>query len=88
MTEAIDGRDTQSHPFVFRDDGDKYFLICLVNVLLCLINLGIYTPWALMKCRRYIYANMEVNGQVFIYGMTGAMYLGAPCFYWRFISPR
>lgn len=71
MNKAINSTDAQCHPFVFRGDGGKYFLICLVNVLLCIITLGIYTPWALMKCRRYIYSNMEVNGQSFSYGVTG-----------------
>ncbi|WP_414165907.1 YjgN family protein [Superficieibacter sp. BNK-5] len=71
MNEAINSTDAQCHPFVFRGDGGKYFLICLVNVLLCIITLGIYTPWALMKCRRYIYSNMEVNGQGFSFGVTG-----------------
>ncbi|EIQ03224.1 inner membrane yjgN domain protein [Shigella flexneri CCH060] len=37
----------------------------MVNVLLTIITLGIYLPWALMKCKRYLYANMEVNGQRF-----------------------
>ncbi len=80
MAKAIDGMDTQSHPFVFHGDGGSYFLICLVNVLLCLITLGIYTPWALMKCRRYIYANMEVNGQSFTYGVTGGNIFGSCLF--------
>lgn len=71
MNEAIKGTEAHCHPFVFRGDGGKYFLICLVNVLLCLITLGIYLPWALMKCRRYLYSNMEVNGQSFSYGVTG-----------------
>ncbi len=71
MNEAINSTDVHCHPFVFRGDGGKYFLICLVNVLLCIITLGIYTPWALMKCRRYIYSNMEVNGQGFSFGVTG-----------------
>lgn len=60
-----------NHPFVFRDDGGKYFPNCLVNFLLCIITPGIYLPWALMKCRRYIYCRMEVNGQPFSWGMTG-----------------
>ncbi|MBW9313351.1 DUF898 family protein [Escherichia coli] len=40
-------------------------------MLLTIITLGIYLPWALMKCKRYLYANMEVNGQRFSYGITG-----------------
>ncbi|MCW7198173.1 DUF898 family protein [Escherichia coli] len=55
----------------FHGTGERYFLICVVNVLLTIITLGIYLPWALMKCKRYLYANMEVNGQRFSYGITG-----------------
>lgn len=38
---------------------------------LTIITLGIYLLRALMKCKRYLYANMEVNGQRFSYGITG-----------------
>ncbi len=28
-------------------------------------------PWAIVKCRRYIYENMTLNGQAFTYKATG-----------------
>lgn len=71
MQQINDGIAAPSHSFVFRGDGGEYFLICLVNVLWCVLTLGIYLPWALMKCRRYIYSNMELNGQRFSWGITG-----------------
>lgn len=63
--------DVLFYLFVFYGTGERYFFICVVNVLLTIITLGIYLLWALMKCKRYFYANMEVNGQRFFYGITG-----------------
>lgn len=71
MQENLIKADSPSHAFEFRGDGGSYFLICLVNSLLVLVTLGIYLPWALMKCRRYIYSNMMLNGQPFQWQMTG-----------------
>lgn len=71
MAQVINEMDVPSHSFVFHGTGERYFLICVVNVLLTIITLGIYLPWTLMKCKRYLYANMEVNGQRFSYGITG-----------------
>ena len=56
MAQVINEMDVPSHSFVFRGTGERYFLICVVNVLLTIITLGIYLPWALMKCKRYLYA--------------------------------
>ncbi|EEG8822330.1 DUF898 family protein [Salmonella enterica] len=57
---------------VFTGKGGKYFVICLVNFLLTCITLGIYAPWAMVKCRRYIYTNMTLNNQPFAYKATGS----------------
>ncbi|EKO1313982.1 DUF898 domain-containing protein, partial [Salmonella enterica] len=59
------------HTLVFTGKGGKYFVICLVNFLLTCITLGIYAPWAMVKCRRYIYTNMTLNNQPFAYKATG-----------------
>ncbi|QPB31762.1 DUF898 family protein [Citrobacter amalonaticus] len=71
MQEYLIKEEAPSHAFEFRGDGGSYFLICLVNSLLVLVTLGIYLPWALMKCRRYIYSNMTLNGQPFSWKVTG-----------------
>ncbi|VFT71381.1 inner membrane protein [Escherichia coli] len=44
---------------------------CVVNDY----NARYYLPWALMKCKRYLYANMEVNGQRFLMGLPVGMFL-------------
>ncbi|MCE9991383.1 DUF898 family protein [Enterobacter asburiae] len=60
--------------FSFHGKAGKYFIICLVNVLLVFITLGIYLPWAMVKCRRYIYSNMELNGARFNYHASGGAF--------------
>lgn len=71
MNNFIRSQNNQSHIFVFNGKGTTYFIICLANLCLSIITLGIYTPWAVVKCRRYIYQNMTLNGQPFVYKATG-----------------
>ncbi|MEW9208404.1 DUF898 family protein [Citrobacter werkmanii] len=33
--------------------------------MLSCVTLGINTPWAIVKCRRYKYENLTLNGQPF-----------------------
>lgn len=78
-------KDNSRHAFVFTGKGGEYFLICLVNFLLTIIILGIYGPWALVKCRRYIYQHVTLNGQPFSYKGTGGHFLLACYLLWSFI---
>lgn len=71
MNDFTFNQDNPKHSFVFTGKGWAYFVICLVNFFLCTITLGVYTPWALVKCRRYVYQNMMLNGQPFKYEATG-----------------
>ncbi|EBD9557701.1 DUF898 domain-containing protein [Salmonella enterica] len=71
MNNVISSKDNHNHTLVFTGKGEKYFVICLVNFLLTCITLGIYAPWAMVKCRRYIYTNMTLNNQPFAYKATG-----------------
>lgn len=71
MNDVNVGKDNSRHAFVFTGKGGEYFLICLVNFLLTIITLGIYGPWALVKCRRYIYQHVTLKGQPFSYKGTG-----------------
>lgn len=71
MNNSICGQGNQNHKFVFTGKGWDYFIICLVNFLLSCITLGVYTPWAIVRCRRYIYEKMTLNGQHFVYKATG-----------------
>ncbi|MBA3225691.1 YjgN family protein [Salmonella bongori] len=72
MNNVISSKDNHNHALVFTGKGGKYFIICLVNFLLTCITLGIYAPWAMVKCRRYIYTNMTLNNQAFAYKATGS----------------
>lgn len=72
MGERLSGNNSQSHVFEFSGRYFSYFRICFVNLLLVIITFGIYSPWALMRCRRYIHNNMKLNGQSFSCEMTGA----------------
>ncbi|MGP3593973.1 YjgN family protein [Vagococcus sp. WN89Y] len=66
--------------FLFQGSGKGYFLVWLVNILLTLVTLGLYLPWALVRARRYFYQNTELNGQRFSYHATGrSIFVGWLC---------
>ena len=43
--------------FEFRGQTGEYFWIWIVNVLLTIATLGIYSPWAKVRTKRYFYGN-------------------------------
>lgn len=59
------------HALKFHGKASSFFIICLINGFLSLITLGIFLPWALVRCRRYIYENMELHGKRFGYHAKG-----------------
>ncbi|CAI8944051.1 YjgN family protein [Kosakonia quasisacchari] len=66
--------------FLFQGSGKGYFVVWLVNILLTLITLGIYLPWALVRARRYFYENTELSGARFSYHATGrSIFVGWLC---------
>lgn len=70
--DSVETKDQQSRwQFYFHGHAGIYFIICLTNFLLCTITCGIYVPWAMVRTRRYIYENMELNGARFGYHATG-----------------
>lgn len=71
MNDVIHHVDKLRHPFTFHGEGASYFIICLVSLFLSIITLGIYAPWAMVRCRRYIYENTELHGVRFNYHATG-----------------
>lgn len=46
----------------FTSSGSEYFRIWIVNLLLTLVTLGIYHPWAKVRRLRYFYGNTLVDG--------------------------
>lgn len=46
--------------FEFHGTGLEYFGIWIVNILLMIVTLGLYSPWAKVRRLRYFYGNTEV----------------------------
>jgi uncharacterized membrane protein YjgN (DUF898 family) len=63
-TRALDAAPPASHalPIVFSGSGSEYFRIWSVNLLLTLVTLGLYYPWAKVRRLRYFYGNTAVGG--------------------------
>ena len=51
----------------FTGDGSEYFRIWVVNLLLTLVTLGIYSAWAKVRKTRYFWQNTLLDGAVFDY---------------------
>lgn len=56
---------------VFRGSAKEYFGIWIVNILLTVVTLGIYSAWAKVRRKRYFYGNTELAGQSFEYHARG-----------------
>lgn len=54
-------------PFEFNASGGEYFRIWIVNLLLTIITLGIYSAWAKVRRLRYFYGNTVLDGASFEY---------------------
>lgn len=49
-------------PIEFTGSGSEYFRIWIVNLLLLLLTLGLYWPWAKVRRQRYFWGNTLVDG--------------------------
>ena len=65
--DSIQSQSRRILPFEFRGNGGEYFKIWIVNVLLTLITLGIYSAWATVRNNRYFYSNTFVDDVSFDY---------------------
>jgi len=54
-------------PFEFTGSGKAYFKIWIVNILLSIVTLGIYSAWAKVRRKQYLYGNTRVKGAAFEY---------------------
>ncbi len=67
-TGAATRHKTEEHvPFVFTGNGFEYFKIWIVNILLSIITLGIYSAWAKVRNKQYFYGNTLLDGASFSY---------------------
>lgn len=54
-------------PFSFAGSGAAFFGIWIVNVLLTVLTLGIYSAWAKVRTQRYFYRHTQLDGHGFEY---------------------
>src|SRR4051812_34056400 len=53
--------------FSFTGTGSEYFRIWIVNLLLTIVTLGIYSAWAKVRKMRYLYDSTHLAGSSFEY---------------------
>jgi uncharacterized membrane protein YjgN (DUF898 family) len=61
--------------FEFRGTAREWFGIWIVNLVLSIITLGIYSAWAKVRTKKYFYQNTYVAGRNFDYHATGKQIL-------------
>jgi uncharacterized membrane protein YjgN (DUF898 family) len=54
-------------PLEFRATGGEYFRIWIVNLLLTIVTIGIYSAWAKVRRLRYFYGSTTLDGSSFEY---------------------
>lgn len=63
-----EGEDSVSrYQFEFKGNAKEYFGIWIVNLLLTIVTLGVYSAWAKVRTNRYFYGNTVVAGSGFDY---------------------
>lgn len=58
---------TSLSKFEFKGEGLEYFKIWIVNILLTVLTLGIYSAWATVRNNRYFYSNLYLDNHNFSY---------------------
>lgn len=51
----------------FTGKGAEYFGIWIVNILLMIVTLGLYAPWAKVRNNQYFYGHTQIDGSSFQY---------------------
>lgn len=54
-------------PFRFTGNASEYFRIWIVNTLLTIVTLGIYSAWAKVRNKQYFYRHTSIDGTSFEY---------------------
>lgn len=59
IPQSTDLQYPKVHRFKFHGDAMEYFGIWIVNILLTIVTLSLYAPWAKVRRLRYFYGNTE-----------------------------
>ena len=70
-----DTHNIQPEPFEFRGSAGQWFGIWIVNLLLTIVTVGIYSAWAKVRTKKYFYQHTYVAGRNFDYHATGLQIL-------------
>jgi len=65
--QPVGAPDTAIESFAFSGSTSEYFRIWIVSLCLTIITLGIYSPWAKVRKRRYLYRSTTLAGAGFDY---------------------
>jgi uncharacterized membrane protein YjgN (DUF898 family) len=57
----------RTHAFEFRGSAGEYFRIWIVNLLLTVATLGVYSAWAKVRSARYFAGSTRLDGAAFAY---------------------
>jgi uncharacterized membrane protein YjgN (DUF898 family) len=66
-TPAAENAPSVLSPFKFTGSGREYFGIWIVNILLTIVTLGIYSAWAKVRRNRYFFGNTQLLDRGFEY---------------------
>jgi uncharacterized membrane protein YjgN (DUF898 family) len=58
---------TRYEPFAFTGTGSEYFRIWIVNLMLSVVTLGIYSAWAKVRRLQYFYRHTRISNASFDY---------------------
>lgn len=67
FSDIVIDEDDTVHDVRFYGKSGEYFKIWIVNFLLTVLTLGIYSAWATVRKRRYFYGNTDIGGSHFDY---------------------
>tara|TARA_B100002019_G_scaffold286258_1_gene296465 strand:+ start:9539 stop:10543 length:1005 start_codon:yes stop_codon:yes gene_type:complete len=60
-------KSTTGSDLVFSGKGAEFFGIWIVNILLSICTLGVYSAWAKVRTTNYFYGNTKLGGSPFVY---------------------
>ncbi|WP_100658486.1 YjgN family protein [Alteromonas flava] len=66
-TSASNATEVRKVGVLFHGNTREFFSIWMVNLLLTIVTLGIYSAWAKVRTNRYFYGNTEIDGHRFSY---------------------
>lgn len=66
-TSGVSSQQKQRYQFLFSGTGFEYFKIWIVNILLSIVTLGIYSAWAKVRNKQYFYGNTHIADATFEY---------------------